>query len=299
MRNYMSLSEKISRSRNGRAGWGAAAVIAACGMIAAAAPAAHAFPWSTDMFQGPEAQPLEIAPRVMPDGTLPVDGIHYNIHYGQPQGMPDAQAIPPMKLELMTVKMHNPLQPTSENLAHGRALFETTCAPCHGEFGRGDGTVVHLLQHKPANLMTGVSKNLPDGYIFGYIRNGGIWMPSYDDAMSANERWQVVLYVREMQKKYGETEANAAGTAAPAGPGAGEPANGGGTPGNTQAGTSEGGGNAAYQSFSSKPPEGTGVNGLKGEPLMYQPGRRESGTPASLGAGQAEVNQSSSGTAGQ
>ena len=167
------------------------------------------------MFRGAAVQPLEVAPRVMPDGTLPVDGIHYNIHYGQPDGMPDAQAIPPMKLELMTVKMQNPLQPTPEVLAHGKELFETDCAPCHGMTGKGDGTVVHLLQHKPANLMTGVSKNLPDGYIYGYIRNGGIWMPSYDDAMSSNERWQVVVYLRSLEKKYGETEASSGSTAAP------------------------------------------------------------------------------------
>src|SRR5436305_7712996 len=85
----------------------------------------YAFPWSTDMYQGAAVQPLEIAPRVMPDGTLPVSGIHYNVHYGQPHGMPTSAAILPMKLELMTVREQNPLQPSSENLAHGRVLFET------------------------------------------------------------------------------------------------------------------------------------------------------------------------------
>lgn len=287
----MSLSERIWRSMFGRAGLGVA--ISACAMIVAAAPAAHAFPWSTDMFQGPEAQPLEIAPRVMPSGTLPTYGIHYNVHWDQPPGFAETKALRPMKLELMTVKLHNPLKPTSLNLAHGKALFGTTCAPCHGIHGHGDGTVVHLLQHKPADLLTGVSKNLPDGYIFGYIRNGGIWMPSYADAMTPTERWQVVLYVRNLEKKYGEKVASAAGTAAPTGPGAGEPANTGGLPSNKQAGTSEGGGQAVYQEYSSRLPEGTGVNGLKGEPLIYQPGRHESGSTASLG------NQSFTNQAGQ
>ena len=78
--------------------------------------------------------------------------------------------------------------------------------------GRGDGTVVHLLLHKPANLMTGVSKNLPDGYIYGYIRNGGIWMPSYNDAMTSSERWQVVVYLRNLQEHYQGTQASAAAT---------------------------------------------------------------------------------------
>src|SRR5262245_49451595 len=73
----------------------------------------QAFPWSTDMYQGAAVQPLEIAPRVMPSGTLPVNGIHYNVHYGQPEGMPTTAAILPMKLELMTVREQNPLQPTS------------------------------------------------------------------------------------------------------------------------------------------------------------------------------------------
>lgn len=230
----------------------------------------YAFPWSTDMYQGAAVQPLEIAPRVMPPGTLPVNGIHYNVHYGQPAGMPTTAAILPMKLELMTVRQQNPLQPTSENLAHGKVLFETVCAPCHGQFGKGDGSVVHLLAHKPANLLTGVSTNLPDGYVFGYIRNGGIWMPSYDDAMSATERWQIVLYMRDLEKKYGETTAKGAGSqptpTAPVNLGAGP-----------------------YQPnemVSGRNPEQPGRSGLAVEPELFQPGLGESGTAASLGTPQ-------------
>jgi mono/diheme cytochrome c family protein len=229
---------------------------------------AYGFPWSTDMYQGAAVQPLEIAPRVMPDGTLPVAGIHYNIHYGQPAGMPTTAAILPMKLELMTVREQNPLQPTSENLAHGKVLFETVCSPCHGEIGRGNGSVVHLLAHKPANLLTGVSTNLPDGYVFGYIRNGGIWMPSYDDAMSATERWQIVLYMRDLEKKYGETATKTAGaqTTKPAMTG---------FPQNQPSGM-----------VSGRNPEQQGRTGLAVEPGLFQPGLSESGTDASLGAPQ-------------
>jgi mono/diheme cytochrome c family protein len=172
-------------------------------MIAAVVTTAYAFPWDIDMFRGPEVPTFAVAPRAMPDGILPIEGIHFNTHYGQPEGMPNEAALPPMKLEVMTVKLQNPLSPTPENLARGKERFETNCSPCHGMTGQGNGNVVHLLQHKPANLLTGVSKNLPDGYIFGYIRNGGIWMPSYEDAMSATERWQTVLYVRELERRYG------------------------------------------------------------------------------------------------
>ena len=176
---------------------------ASAGAIALMATAAHAFPWSTDMYRGPQVSTFTEAPREMPDGVLPVDGINYNAHYGQPPGMPNEKALPPMKLEVMTVKLRNPLTPTPDNLAKGKERFETNCAPCHGMTGQGNGSVVHLLHHKPANLLTGVSKNLPDGYIYGYIRNGGIWMPSYVDAMSSTERWQTVLYVRDLEHRYG------------------------------------------------------------------------------------------------
>jgi mono/diheme cytochrome c family protein len=227
----------------------------------------QAFPWSTDMYQGAAVQPLEIAPRVMPSGTLPVNGIHYNVHYGQPEGMPTTAAILPMKLELMTVREQNPLQPTSENLAHGRVLFETVCAPCHGRFGKGDGSVVHLLAHKPANLLTGVSTNLPDGYVFGYIRNGGIWMPAYDDAMSATERWQIVLYMRDLEKKYGETATKGALPQPSTKPETNPPYQ----PGEMVSGAH---------------PEEQGRSGLAAEPGLFQPGLGESGTDASLAAPQ-------------
>ncbi len=170
------------------------------------------------MYRGPQVSTFTEPPREMPDGTLPIDGINYNAHYGQPEGMPNQPAMPPMKLEVMTVKLHNPTQPDEATLAKGKERFETNCAPCHGQRGLGDGPVVHLLHRRPANLLTGVSKNLPDGYIYGYIRNGGIAMPSYDDAMSSDERWAVVDYVRELQHKYGAEAAS--GALAPVSPAA-------------------------------------------------------------------------------
>jgi mono/diheme cytochrome c family protein len=272
MRKYMSLIFRLSSRVNRDVKAAVVAILLACGLIAAGPSQVSAFPWSTDMFKGPSVQPLEMAPRVMPDGTLPVDGLHYNIHYGQPQGMPNTKAIPPMKLELMTVRLQNPLQPTRENLAHGKVLFETACAACHGMTGKGDGSVVHLLQHKPANLLTGVSKNLPDGYVYGYIRNGGIWMPSYDDAMSSAERWQIVLYMRELERQFGETEAKA-GAPQP-GPSPSE--------------------NQAAAVISGRNPEQAGPSGETSPAGAVQPGATEAGTAASLGSSQSEGGGTSS-----
>src|SRR5579885_660253 len=80
-----------------------AAAGALCGIGLATLPA-HAFPWSTDMYEGAAVQPLAVPPRVMPDGTLPVNGM------------------PQMDLEQMTVGLKNPLKETPENIAHGKDL---------------------------------------------------------------------------------------------------------------------------------------------------------------------------------
>lgn len=140
------------------------------------------FPWSIDMYRGPEVQPYAEAPRVTPADTIPVHG-------GEP----------PMSLEQATIKMHDPLQPTPENLARGKEQFTTYCAPCHGESGQGNGPVAHILAKPPKNLIAGTSKDLPDGYIYGAIRDGVLSMPSYAEEMPAEQRWQVVMYLRSMQ----------------------------------------------------------------------------------------------------
>ena len=150
--------------------------------IAVYASVASAFPWDIDMYRGATVRPLTEAPRVMPEGTMPSSG-----------------AEPPATREQMTAREHNPLQPTPEDLATGKELYSTNCAPCHGESGHGDGPVAHLLKTPPKDLINGVSKFLPEGYLYGTIRDGGIAMPSYADAMSIHERWQVVLFVRSLQ----------------------------------------------------------------------------------------------------
>jgi Cytochrome C oxidase, cbb3-type, subunit III len=151
-----------------------ASMLTAAIAIAASPVTAICFPWSIDMYRGPEVQPYAEAPRVTPADTIPVHG-------GEP----------PMSLEQATIKMHDPLEATPENLAKGKDQFTTYCAPCHGESG--------LLAKPPKNLISGTSKDLPDGYIYGAIRDGVLSMPSYAEEMPADQRWQVVMYIRSMQ----------------------------------------------------------------------------------------------------
>jgi mono/diheme cytochrome c family protein len=153
-----------------------------CGILLAAG-GAGAFPWSIDMFRGESVQALSKAPRVMPPGTLPIDG----------------EA--PMSRQVASTTLHNPLKPSAEALRAGQILYDDNCSVCHGDKGHGDGTVSFLLRVPPANLASGISVQRSDGYIYATIRDGSIVMPSYDDAMSSTERWEVVLFVRSLQQR--------------------------------------------------------------------------------------------------
>lgn len=145
---------------------------------------AFGFPWSTDMYRGDSVQPLAVAPRVMPAGTMPVKG-------GEP----------PMPREEAARVLTNPLQPTTEHLQHAQSMFQNTCAPCHGNGGKGDGPVRFQTILPPADLTAGIPTQRSDGFIYGTIRNGGIVMPAYGDATSSDERWELVLYVRALQQR--------------------------------------------------------------------------------------------------
>lgn len=134
------------------------------------------------MFRGASVQPLAVPPRNMPAGTLPVQG-------GEP----------PMTRAQADGNLHNPLTPTAERLRHGKWLFETNCMPCHGQAGTGGGPVASLMILPPPNLTRAQPAQRSDGYLFATIRDGSVVMPAYGDAMSADERWEVVLYLRQLQ----------------------------------------------------------------------------------------------------
>ena len=106
------------------------------------------------MFRGESVQALAQSPRVMPPGTLPVDG----------------EA--PMSREVAAATLHNRIAPSAAALAAGKTLFGDNCTACHGVSGRGDGTVSFLLRIPPADLTAGVAAQRSDGYIYATHRHG-------------------------------------------------------------------------------------------------------------------------------
>lgn len=103
--------------------------------------------------------------------------------------------------------MKNPFsgQVSEDFIQRGKRNFNNYCMVCHGEKGRGDGSVAE--KWKPVvipSLVTDKIKNYPDGRIFHIITAGQGLMGSYINMLpSGKDRWAVVQYVRQLQKESG------------------------------------------------------------------------------------------------
>jgi mono/diheme cytochrome c family protein len=109
------------------------------------------------------------------------------------------------------VELRNPYRATAQTLEEGKGLFETYCAVCHGQSGKGDGPIADKIPHPPSYLSERVLRFQP-GQIFHVITKGAKKMPSYATQLSASERWKVVTYVHtSLQGLQDETTAPAGG----------------------------------------------------------------------------------------
>ena len=94
----------------------------------------------------------------------------------------------------------NPIAATDSSIARGERKFMRTCAPCHGTTLAGDGKVAANFM-PPPDLLAEATRNRKDGFIYSYIRFGGVVMPPYGAQVTAEEAWNLVNYVRHMQKQ--------------------------------------------------------------------------------------------------
>lgn len=98
----------------------------------------------------------------------------------------------------------NPIPPNSDSVAAGKALFQTNCVPCHGETGKGDGPVGLTLNPRPADLtLHAVPGVHTDGQLYLWVSDGfpGSVMPAFRTALTDEERWHLVNYIRTLAPK--------------------------------------------------------------------------------------------------
>jgi mono/diheme cytochrome c family protein len=95
----------------------------------------------------------------------------------------------------------NPTAPSEASLVNGRKYYQINCAVCHGDTGAGNGPAVKYGM-AGISIVTDMTRNRTDGYLYGMIRNGRGIMPSYN-RIEEMDRWDVVNYVRGLQGRLG------------------------------------------------------------------------------------------------
>jgi mono/diheme cytochrome c family protein len=109
----------------------------------------------------------------------------------------------PREQREVAARRPNPLPSTEATVAAGRRHFQTFCVPCHGPEAKGGVTGPVATKFIPTPDLTNaeLQKQRTDGYWHHYILAGGAVMPGYAEALSSEEAWQIVHYLRTLAAK--------------------------------------------------------------------------------------------------
>ena len=105
------------------------------------------------------------------------------------------------------VKQKNPIAGDFSDavLATGMKYYNTNCKVCHGAHGEGGAngvsSVAEFMALKPPPLLSDKVRNWTDGNIYHVITMGQGVMGPYASHIPQRYRWQVLNYVRNLQKQ--------------------------------------------------------------------------------------------------
>jgi len=94
-------------------------------------------------------------------------------------------------------KLKNPVAPTPEALAAGKSIYTEHCQRCHGAKGDGRGEKASELSVAPGDFTDAhAMSRRTDGELFWQITRGRLPMPSFEDKLTDEQRWELVDYIR-------------------------------------------------------------------------------------------------------
>ncbi len=139
--------------------------------------------WSDNMTQTVRIVPGERVFR-MPAGVVPRGG----------------DLVLPREQRDLAAKLPNPVKASPASVAVGRERYATFCVPCHGPAAKGGVTGPVATKFIPTPDLTNadLQKQRTDGYWHSYIVVGGAVMPAYGEALSSEEAWHIVNFLRTL-----------------------------------------------------------------------------------------------------
>lgn len=110
------------------------------------------------------------------------------------------EMIIPKEQRDLAAKIANPVKATPESIAAGKQGYGIFCSPCHGPEAKGGVTGPVATKFIPTPDITNaeLQRQRTDGYWHSYIMAGGAVMPAYGEALSSQEAWHIVNYLRTL-----------------------------------------------------------------------------------------------------
>ncbi|MEO5896601.1 MAG: cytochrome c [Vicinamibacterales bacterium] len=91
-------------------------------------------------------------------------------------------------------------------LERGRQRYVIYCQPCHDARGDGKGILFQRGKVPTASFHQDKILKYADGQIFDVITNGFGLMPGYAWPIPPSDRWAIIGYVRDLQRKRAGTK---------------------------------------------------------------------------------------------
>ncbi len=99
------------------------------------------------------------------------------------------------------VELRNPFTDRdAHRLQRGAAVFANYCQVCHGPLGMGDGPVTQGGFPPPPSLLATRAARMPEGQMFHILTYGQGNMPAIAPQLPREDRWSVILHVRQLQR---------------------------------------------------------------------------------------------------
>ena len=130
-------------------------------------------------------------------GTVAIDGLKEDAIFYTGKGA-DGQFVAKL-----------PVKVDDAVLERGRQRYGIYCQPCHDARGDGKGILFQRGNVPTASFHQEKILKYPDGQIFDVITNGSGLMASYRWPIPPADRWAIVAYVRDLERKRLESGAGA------------------------------------------------------------------------------------------
>jgi mono/diheme cytochrome c family protein len=131
-------------------------------------------------------------------GTVAIDGLREDAVFFTGKG-PDGQFAATI-----------PVPVDDKLVERGQDRYHIYCQPCHDARGEGKGILFQRGNVPTANLHQEKILKYPDGQIFDVITNGQGLMSGYRWPIPPADRWAIIAYVRQLERKRLERATTAA-----------------------------------------------------------------------------------------